>query len=971
MLLLKANVELKKVFVRLIGTVQAPVEWTGVFAIVNNNLILAGKVRSLLFDFDNRKVYTNILDIPLEDKAIDKIPNDALINNMLNMILYAFGKWGSIGGLKVDKDYATLGKLFESIFAPVRVEPAFTKDYFHFFKNGIQITYEEAVSMAVQMLKEEGKLENEEEKGKSAAEEASAEQLPDDMQKENEDKHIEEADEEYELGLWHNMCWRKTTATFRKTPRTVFERDRERIGRNYYMVDYHCPECEEKLYMAVYPTDEELLIETDEARVYIARSYTCSNCNRFYTPTPGRLLQEGEVYCLEFGADKVAYEDYLELLGKTAQKTVNQKFNEYESDRLNNKAEEGVEEAEAEETEESEEKNPQYKAVVSMPKQHHFSTTGKQQEEPSVSRAKIKKAQVLEASSTEQMKTCSVADEREAEPIQKATREEAAEPIQKATHEEAAEPIQKATREEEAERGQKTSQKASPKTDREQEGETLSGKTTEELKMILKSRTDKTDVSVRHPEYYENVKKVLHKKLVAKYDARTGALEKLTIRQLEELKKQIQEEECLTDEEIRAYIKPISKKLDKAKETSLQQKVELSKGKTYEEIGRIIAELEKENDDGELMQYTLKKLRSIQQGRAEREVEHLILHMPLHLDRKQLSVYVDKINAYKDVDISPYRKKLDERYNMAEKEEITRMVNRGGKKGRDELWALYEQLKDSEYKEQNKEPFLEKIYAKIKQLDEARIEAICPSIATLSFTEGLQIYEQISQGMYLPELKTDTLEMIERRLTKLKTDESVLLMRKLKSEMEEKLPDLSGFYFYDAREVKRRENRSDEEEQKTDKEYATMKKAIARHEGYLRPYEYPILIADTTKNGSGREGFVLTPEHIFYHSFFGNGQIDIYDIASVKVNRGLLSKTPVIRRYVGKKVKLPSPVQSELLQEFTTVFCEFIEYLKEKPDSRNIEYLAKEKHEVKCCYRCGFTYSEGTICPKCGSKMNG
>ena len=60
MLLLKANPELQKVFGKLIKTMKVPVTWNNVFVISNNTLILAGDVRSLIFNFDNRKSYTII-----------------------------------------------------------------------------------------------------------------------------------------------------------------------------------------------------------------------------------------------------------------------------------------------------------------------------------------------------------------------------------------------------------------------------------------------------------------------------------------------------------------------------------------------------------------------------------------------------------------------------------------------------------------------------------------------------------------------------------------------------------------------------------------------------------------------------------------------------------------------------------------------------------------------------------------------
>ena len=65
MILLRANHELEEVFKRLIQTMKINVIWTGLFAVVDNYLILQGEVRSLFFDFENRRVVTNIIDIPV------------------------------------------------------------------------------------------------------------------------------------------------------------------------------------------------------------------------------------------------------------------------------------------------------------------------------------------------------------------------------------------------------------------------------------------------------------------------------------------------------------------------------------------------------------------------------------------------------------------------------------------------------------------------------------------------------------------------------------------------------------------------------------------------------------------------------------------------------------------------------------------------------------------------------------------
>ena len=166
------------------------------------------------------------------------------------------------------------------------------------------------------------------------------------------------------------------------------------------------------------------------------------------------------------------------------------------------------------------------------------------------------------------------------------------------------------------------------------------------------------------------------------------------------------------------------------------------------------------------------------------------------------------------------------------------------------------------------------------------------------------------------------------------------------------------------------ESRREQETEGEDKHLTAMRRAVNGYGAGREPYEYPVMVGDTTRSGSGKEGFVLTPDHIFYHTRLSSGIVSIMDIEKVAESRSFFSKGVYLWRFTGKKVKLPNPSKKEEAAMFAQIMNEFVSYLQERPDSRNIEYLAKEKHDVKCCYRCGFTYKGGNICPKCGSKMN-
>ena len=95
--------------------------------------------------------------------------------------------------------------------------------------------------------------------------------------------------------------------------------------------------------MAVYPAGKEFKIETEEGGVLLARAATCNACRRFYTPRPGRLFSEGDIYTLDFATDDAAYDDYLELLGRNADRVSNYHTNVYADGRRPDMEEDGEE----------------------------------------------------------------------------------------------------------------------------------------------------------------------------------------------------------------------------------------------------------------------------------------------------------------------------------------------------------------------------------------------------------------------------------------------------------------------------------------------------------------------------------------------------------------------------------------------------------------------------------------------------
>ena len=163
MIVLKADKELNLTFQKLIKMMDAPVEWNGMFFVIGDYLILQGSVRSLFFNFDTKLVVTNIIELKAEEQMIAAVEQHPNVRDILNMVLYAFGKWGNIKGLRVDKDYVQLNRLFAQILGEFQVESQYGPEHFRFYKNKIRLTYEDVIEAVLSDEPEEVLLPEEEE----------------------------------------------------------------------------------------------------------------------------------------------------------------------------------------------------------------------------------------------------------------------------------------------------------------------------------------------------------------------------------------------------------------------------------------------------------------------------------------------------------------------------------------------------------------------------------------------------------------------------------------------------------------------------------------------------------------------------------------------------------------------------------------------------------------------------------------
>lgn len=922
MIILKTNLELKLTYERLIKTMNVPVEWNGNFVIVGDYLIIHGRVRSLFFNFENRKVVTNIIDIPVRQEDVVEIADNIKIQNVLNLALYAFGKWGSIKGIKVEQNYAQLNTLFQNVLRELSVEPGYTMENFRFYKEGIRVNYEDVIQFAIES---------------------------------SEDKIEEESQKEEEAGLWHKLVWKKKKAFFPKVETTFEQRQKLRLGNNFYMVGYQCPKCKNNLHMVVFPVNEEFRIETEEGGVLLARAYTCDSCNCFYTPRPEKHLMEGDVYAMEFLNDSRAYQDYQELLGSSGDRVSNYKFNEFEAARKRKKKKEEKEESLEEICENIGDLSDADLSEVLEKMEEGFYPS--------------RSVRVLEHILTREVKTREKKKKMEKEAAQRAAQKK--KKIE----------VSKQPSKEDAVKQPKKVETQKPLNAAKIPVEKLNSVSDKPMKDAEKGLPKEKEVIAKQPEVKPQQKpqNIIEEKNTVetaerpvsnarqeatkkRYLAKLGVLDRLSPAQVLELKGQLNREQNLEETDRQAFLEQLSVREQQQKREHIHQLAESSKNQNYARIQRTIEKIESEELSEAEKREILTPLYERKKAQGEAEVRQLVEKMDPAMDLKQYRTFAEKLKCYSDVDLSPYENLLSEGRKLAEEKEIAGMIRHSRTKDRQDVIDLIERLNNQNFDEEVLQPYMDKVTQKLRDMDEEMIAEICGNPMQMTAEEAMEAYRKIEQGAFLPELKTNALEMLTKRLVKIKTDECELLVQKLKDGIKGKIKENDRYHFYPARKVMMQEVLPEE----TD----VIRYALDTYGTTRGTFEYPIVVIDTSRNRSGKEGMILTSEHLFYSTMLNAYVVSVFDIRKVHAHTGVLNAGLSIELNDGRKIKLPYAVNRRELTAWGDCLREFIQYLQEKPDSRKVAYLAREKHETICCFRCGYTYRGGQVCPKCGYKMN-
>ena len=887
MIVLKSTAELHLVFNKLIKTLSVPVEWNGNFVISGNFLILPGKERSVIFNYDTRRVTTNLSDDKLSRKVPEPIKEGSGLINIFNLVLYAFGKWGALKGITVEKDYKKINTLVGAVFGAYGVSADYTEQHCFWYKDGTRITYEDVIQLAIES--EHRQPESEE-------------------------------DIEEETGLWHSTTWKLDNQSFIFEKLPMAQRRKGRIGHNFYKVGYACPHCGEKLYMASFSGREKPVIDTVEGRVQLARAFFCPSCVIFYTPLPEAGLEDEEVYYLDFDGDKTAGNDYMEMLGRLGTREVNGDFNKY-VDRVNdegrtttrqslNGIDKGI-------SDERRSLNGIDKGIKDDRRSLNGIDKGIKDDRRSLNG--IDKGIKDDRRSLNGIDKGISDDRRSLNGIDKGIKDDrrSLNGIDKGIKDDrrSLNGIDKGISDD---RRSLNGIDKGIKDDRSDLNGIDKGTSDDRrsLNGVRKFDDENEQISDKvsgNPDK-EDVFDIVHEKAAVMADIDgTG--------------------------ELHTYRKDASHVRCKDAIKSSRRKLRI----------RRLAVLFKSFS-------IVKWFRRKGYGKASEENSD-----------KEPYRNAERISAPGAVTASDgkagYTMREEAESAPAQRRKLDELLEKTGNATRKDIVDLLDKVKAGHFDKTVQMEYAGKLQEDIAALDRRRIDEACKGYLDYNGEELEKLYSMIEEEEFLPEIKAAALDSVAGRLWKIRNEEAELLVKRIKKSLcENGVSENHALYFYPAMEIL--EGKADTHA----KDH--LECAVDSYAPGLGKYEYPVIMEDTTGKQNGKRGMFITPDAIYYGNFYKYGHIMAENIERIGSYTGFMGRYVIVYLDDGSKIRLSSVIAKDELEAYAMTLNDFVMYLKQKPFSRKEKYLAKESHDVICCFRCGYVYKNMKECPKCGYKFN-
>ncbi len=929
MIVLKSTAELHLVFNKLIKTLSVPVEWNGNFVISGNFLILPGKERSVIFNYDTRRVTTNLSDDKLSRKVPEPIKEGSGLINIFNLVLYAFGKWGALKGITVEKDYKKINTLVGAVFGAYGVSADYTEQHCFWYKDGTRITYEDVIQLAIES--EHRQPESEE-------------------------------DIEEETGLWHSTTWKLDNQSFIFEKLPMAQRRKGRIGHNFYKVGYACPHCGEKLYMASFSGREKPVIDTVEGRVQLARAFFCPSCVIFYTPLPEAGLEDEEVYYLDFDGDKTAGNDYMEMLGRLGTREVNGDFNKY-VDRVNDEGRtttrqslNGIDKGISDEWRSL---NGIDKGISDERRSLNGIDKGIKDDRRSLNG--IDKGISDDRRSLNGIDKGISDDRRSLNGIDKGISDDrrSLNGIDKGISDDrrSLNGIDKGIKDDRRslngiDKGIKDDRRSLNGIDKgiSDDRRSLNGidKGIKDDRRSLNGidkgiKDDRSDLNGIDKGISDDRRSLNG---VRKFDDEneqisdrvSGNPDKEDVFDIVHEKAAVMADIDGTGE-LHTYRKDASHVWCKDAIKSSRRKLRI----------RRLAVLFKSFS-------IVKWFRRKGYGKASEENSD-----------KEPYRNAERISAPGAVTASDgkagYTMREEAESAPAQRRKLDELLEKTGNATRKDIVDLLDKVKAGHFDKTVQMEYAGKLQEDIAALDRRRIDEACKGYLDYNGEELEKLYSMIEEEEFLPEIKAAALDSVAGRLWKIRNEEAELLVKRIKKSLcENGVSENHALYFYPAMEIL--EGRADTHV----KDH--LECAVDSYAPGLGKYEYPVIMEDTTGKQNGKRGMFITPDAIYYGNFYTYGHIMAENIERIGSYTGFMGRYVIVYLDDGSKIRLSSVIAKDELEAYAMTLNDFVIYLKQKPFSRKEKYLAKESHDVICCFRCGYVYKNMKECPKCGYKFN-
>lgn len=444
---------------------------------------------------------------------------------------------------------------------------------------------------------------------------------------------------------------------------------------------------------------------------------------------------------------------------------------------------------------------------------------------------------------------------------------------------------------------------------------------------------------------------------IEKYHARMSVLGRLSGRQKKELVRDIKNDRLLDDKQKEELIFPVEDFEYKERMKALEEEFSDRKNRTYAYVKKAIKKAELEELTDKTKQALFQKLEELRLKFGEEEIRQIMETVPKHVERTEYQDLKAKLAPYEGLDMSSYEELLRKMRETLEIKEISNMLMQSPKKSREDFTALLRQIEEKDFADENAGPYIERILEWVREIDEENLKKMLEHVKGMGFEAAADLYIRIQQESFLPKLRENAVAVLSKHLKAIRMEECRLLVQKF----QEMAPAAVGgnpkhYYYWNAGAI-----------QKDTKVIDNALSAYAEEKGL---FEYPIIAVDTSKGGNGRDGMLLTPEHLFYSTRLSGYRIPVPSVKSIQVSSGLLNRRIILEEENGARHKLPYAVAAEEMQAWAEVLDKFVRYLKGRQVSGKLSYQALLEDNTVHCGRCGHACHGEQACPECGEPIS-